>query len=104
EQGPPAVRFARPRTIGRASRPGRSMASEAHGLAVRDVGVAFHGLVALDGVSVDVQPHEIVGIIGPNGAGKTTLFNTICGFVRPDRGEVFYRGSTLARTKPHQLT
>ena len=54
-----------------------------YSLEVREVSVTFGGLTALDHVSLDVQPGEVVGIIGPNGAGKTTLFNVICGFVRP---------------------
>jgi ABC-type branched-subunit amino acid transport system ATPase component len=47
------------------------------GLSVRDVAVSFGGITALDGVSVDVSPGEVLGVIGPNGAGKTTLFNVI---------------------------
>jgi len=44
-----------------------------------------------------------VGVIGPNGAGKTTLFNVICGFVRPDGGDVAWRGRSLGAVRPHQL-
>jgi branched-chain amino acid transport system ATP-binding protein len=46
---------------------------------------------------------EIVGVIGPNGAGKTTLFNVICGFVRPDSGQITYGGKPLRRHHPHDL-
>ena len=53
-----------------------------------DVSVAFGGVQALDGVGLEVGPHQVVGVIGPNGAGKTTLFNVACGFVRPDTGSV----------------
>jgi len=73
-------------------------------LSVRDVSVRFGGLAALDSVSLDAAPGEIVGVIGPNGAGKTTLFNVICGFVRPDAGTIVYDGQTLRRLRPQLLT
>ena len=65
--------------------------------------VRFGGVVALDGVTLRIEPGEVVGIIGPNGAGKTTLFNAICGFVRPDSGRINYRGEPLLGTAPHRL-
>jgi branched-chain amino acid transport system ATP-binding protein len=73
------------------------------GLSVRDVVVSFGGITALDGVSVDVSPGEVLGVIGPNGAGKTTLFNVICGFVRPKSGTLSWRGDSLARVAPDRL-
>ena len=73
-------------------------------LTVRGVTVSFGGLVALDGVSVDVARGEVLGIIGPNGAGKTTLFNVICGFVVPDAGTFSWRGEPITRMRPHRLT
>ncbi|MGH9114359.1 MAG: ABC transporter ATP-binding protein [Acidimicrobiales bacterium] len=65
--------------------------------------VNFGGLRALDAVSVDVAPNQIVGVIGPNGAGKTTLFNVICGFVKPDSGRISYQGKPIRRHRPHDL-
>jgi branched-chain amino acid transport system ATP-binding protein len=73
------------------------------GLSVRDIGVSFGGITALDGVSVDVSPGEVLGVIGPNGAGKTTLFNVICGFVRPRSGTLSWRGNPLGRVQPDRL-
>jgi branched-chain amino acid transport system ATP-binding protein len=72
-------------------------------LDVADLTVHFGGILALDGVSLRIAANEIHGIIGPNGAGKTTLFNAICGFVRPDRGSISYRGRALLGTAPHHL-
>ncbi|HEY7282926.1 MAG TPA: ABC transporter ATP-binding protein [Actinomycetota bacterium] len=72
-------------------------------LEVRDLTVRFGGLRALDGVTLDVRPGEVVGIIGPNGAGKTTLFNAICGFVRPDSGTIRYGADRLDGIRPHRL-
>jgi branched-chain amino acid transport system ATP-binding protein len=72
-------------------------------LEVRDVSVRFGGLKALDAVSLTVTPNEVLGVIGPNGAGKTTLLNVLCGFIRPDAGEVLIDGSPQPRLRPHQL-
>lgn len=78
---------------------GRSTVS---GLVVDDVGVRFGGLVALDGVSVEVTPGSVVGVIGPNGAGKTTLFNVVCGFVTPTTGSMRWDGAEF-RPRPDRL-
>jgi branched-chain amino acid transport system ATP-binding protein len=60
-------------------------------LEVRDVTCAFGGVQALDGVSFDLRPGEILGFIGPNGAGKTTLFDVISGYNREATGEIHLR-------------
>ena len=73
-------------------------------LELRDVTVRFGGLTALDGVSFGVPPGRVTGVIGPNGAGKTTLFNVMCGFVRPQSGELCWRGVRLRRHRAHRLT
>jgi branched-chain amino acid transport system ATP-binding protein len=69
-------------------------------LEVRDVSVRFGGLTALAGVSLRLQPAEIVGLIGPNGAGKTTLLDVISGRLRPDTGSVHLDGRRLDRRPP----
>jgi ABC-type branched-subunit amino acid transport system ATPase component/ABC-type branched-subunit amino acid transport system permease subunit len=71
-------------------------------LQVRDVTVAFGGLVAVDGASLDVPRGQIVGIIGPNGAGKTTLFNAISGLIRPSSGQVLLEGRDVSSLPAHE--
>jgi branched-chain amino acid transport system ATP-binding protein len=71
-------------------------------LEVRSVTVRFGGLTALDAVSLSVPPRHVMGVIGPNGAGKTTLLNVLCGFIRPDDGEVHF-GGRRQQVRPHQL-
>ena len=72
-------------------------------LEIVDLTVRFGGLLALDDVSLRIDPAEIVAIIGPNGAGTTTRFNAICGFVRPDSGRITYRGEPLLGTATHRI-
>jgi branched-chain amino acid transport system ATP-binding protein len=72
-------------------------------LEVCDVSVRFGGLTALDAVSLTVDPRQVVGVIGPNGAGKTTLLNVLCGFIRPDEGEVLIEGRRYRNLRPHRL-
>jgi branched-chain amino acid transport system ATP-binding protein len=72
-------------------------------LAVENVTRRFGGIVALDGVSFDVEEGEIVGLIGPNGAGKTTAFNVITRVYRPDEGRVVFAGEDLGGTAPHAI-
>jgi len=72
-------------------------------LRVRDVAVRFGGIVALDSVSFDVAPGQIVGLIGPNGAGKTTLFNCVSRLYECDRGEIHFDGQPLAPVPRHRI-
>ena len=71
-------------------------------LEVQDLSCRFGGLLALDRVSVAVQPGEIFGLIGPNGAGKTTLFNLISGLTPPSGGTVLWRGEAITALPPHR--
>ena len=73
-------------------------------LEVKDTGIRFGGLVALEGVNVTVPEWEIVGLIGPNGAGKTTLFNCIMGAYTPNTGQIVYRGRDISLLPTHRRT
>jgi branched-chain amino acid transport system ATP-binding protein len=64
-------------------------------LAVRGLRKRFGGLVATDGVDVDVAEGETLAIIGPNGAGKTTLIGQLAGDVRPDAGTIHFAGADV---------
>jgi ABC-type branched-subunit amino acid transport system ATPase component/ABC-type branched-subunit amino acid transport system permease subunit len=72
-------------------------------LQVRDVSVAFGGITALDHVTFDVGPGEVVGIIGPNGAGKTTLIDVISGFQKAGNGSVMVDDEVIdGRSSPQR--
>ncbi|MDB5827134.1 MAG: Amino acid/amide transporter ATP-binding protein 1, family [Variovorax sp.] len=72
-------------------------------LEVRDLSIAFGGVVAVDGVSFDAPQGEILSIIGPNGAGKTTLFNMVSGLYRPRSGSVRMHGDDVSGLPPFKL-
>ena len=72
-------------------------------LRVRNLGVRFGGIVALDDVSFDVAPNRIVGLIGPNGAGKTTLFNCLSRLYQCDSGDIVFDGKSLLRVPRHRI-
>src|SRR5207244_1231921 len=72
-------------------------------LVLRDIGMSFGGLRALDGIDLVVPEGGLYGIIGPNGAGKTTLFNIINGFLPPDRGMITFSGAPITNLRPNQV-
>ncbi len=72
-------------------------------LHVQDLSIHFGGIVALDSVSFDVKPKEIVGLIGPNGAGKTTIFNCISRVYVPDRGSILFETRNILHMRPHDV-
>ena len=69
-------------------------------LKIRSLEVAYGGLRALSGVSLDVERGQFVAVVGPNGAGKTTMFKTISGVVTPSAGEISYNGQNLLAVPP----
>jgi ABC-type branched-subunit amino acid transport system ATPase component len=72
-------------------------AAGAPALRVRDLSVSYGGTKAVDGVSLEVWPGEIVGLIGPNGAGKTSLLNAVSGVVRAASGSIELGGEDVTR-------
>jgi branched-chain amino acid transport system ATP-binding protein len=71
-------------------------------LSTEGLAVRFGGITALENVSIEVNPGEIVGLLGPNGAGKTTLFNAISGFIKPDAGRVRLNGAEIQNLFPYE--
>jgi branched-chain amino acid transport system ATP-binding protein len=72
-------------------------------LSVRDVSVVFGGIVALNGVSFDMQQGQVLGLIGPNGAGKTTLFNCLSRLYQPSKGDILVEGRSILTRPPHKI-
>jgi branched-chain amino acid transport system ATP-binding protein len=73
-------------------------------LDLRDVTMQFGGLVAVNSVSMSLEPQALYGLIGPNGAGKTTLFNVITGVYCPTRGQVVFDGRAIAGRPPYEIS
>ncbi len=72
-------------------------------LTVTELRKSFGGLNAVDGVSFDVRPGEIVGLVGPNGSGKTTVLNLISGALGSDAGRIAYMGRTINGAPPEAI-
>lgn len=73
-------------------------------LELRGVGKNFGQNLAVNAIDMSIEEGEIRGLIGPNGSGKTTLFNMISGFLRPTRGEIFWRGRDITGYSSHVVT
>jgi len=96
-------RFTRPSTqSGSAGAPAERVRARPATLEVRDLSVHFGGVIALQDVSLTVNPGEVVGLMGPNGAGKTTFIDAVTGFVRPRAGTVLLDGRALDGRPAHR--
>ncbi len=73
-------------------------------LEIKDLSMAFNGLMALNGVSFSVYKGVITAIIGPNGAGKTTLSKLTIGLLKPLHGEIWFKQHKLGNLSPHAIS
>jgi branched-chain amino acid transport system ATP-binding protein len=73
-------------------------------LHVDNISKRFGGFVALDGIDLEVQAGERIGLIGPNGSGKSTLVNCICGTLQNEAGSVRFEGQVVDRLAAHERT
>jgi len=71
-------------------------------LDIKNLGIAFGGIVAINDFSLSVEPRELLAIIGPNGAGKTSLLNCINGVYKPQEGEIYFKDIDLLKLKTHE--
>lgn len=72
-------------------------------LEVKDLSVAFGGLLAVCCVSIQISEGEILSLIGPNGAGKTTFLNLLTGFLKPQSGSISYKGQEIGGLPPFAI-
>jgi ABC-type branched-subunit amino acid transport system ATPase component len=72
-------------------------------LKVENLHKNFGGIIALDGVSFEVESSSITGLIGPNGSGKSTFFNVVSGFYGKDRGEIYFKGKKIEDIEPYKV-
>jgi ABC-type branched-subunit amino acid transport system ATPase component len=76
---------------------------EAPLLSVSHLSKNFGGVQAMQDVSFELKPGELLGLIGPNGSGKTTAVNLITGFVKPTEGEILFQGRDITGMAPHKI-
>src|SRR3989337_4299201 len=71
-------------------------------LRIEDLRIAFGGVNALAGVSLEVKSGDVLWLIGRNGAGKTVLLNCVSGLYKPQAGRILYDGNDISSLRPHQ--
>ena len=72
-------------------------------LEVKNLGISFGGLRAVDGFHISIEKGQLYGLSGPNGAGKTTVFNMLTGVYRPTDGGIRLDGENIVGRKPHEI-
>ena len=78
------------------------MSNQSPSIAVRDLVKRFGDFVAVDRISFEARPGEVIGFLGPNGAGKSTTIRMLCGLLRPTEGKALVAGIDVARA-PEQV-
>ena len=72
-------------------------------LELRSLYKSFDGIKAVNDFSLNLRSGSIVSLIGPNGAGKTTVFNLVSGLIRPDSGDIYFKGRRITRLPAHKI-
>lgn len=76
--------------------------AEKEGLVIRHVTKRFPGVLALQDISLDIRPGEVLALLGENGAGKSTLASVVAGLIQPDAGSMTWRGQPYAPASPRE--
>ena len=69
-------------------------------LEIKNLGISFGGLRAVDDFSITIEKGQLYGLIGPNGAGKTTIFNLLTGVYKPNMGTIQLDGMNITERRP----
>ena len=72
-------------------------------LEVKNLGISFGGLRAVNGFDISIEKEALYGLIGPNGAGKTTTLHTVTGLISPKSGQVLFEGKDITKTPAHKI-
>lgn len=72
-------------------------------LDIKDLHVSYGGIKAVKGIDIKVNKGEIVTLIGANGAGKSTTLRTIAGLLKPDQGEIIYKGEDITKLETNEI-
>ena len=72
-------------------------------LEIKNLGIAFGGLKAVDGLNLSIEKGSLYGLIGPNGAGKTTVFNMLTGVYKPTEGQILLDGEDITGKRPIEI-
>lgn len=72
-------------------------------LEVKNLGISFGGLRAVDDFNINIKKGQLYGLIGPNGAGKTTIFNLLTGVYQPTDGAILLEGNSIVGLPPHKI-
>ena len=79
------------------------MSSKEAVLRVENISKSFGGIKAVNNVSFELYPGDVLGVIGPNGSGKTTLVNCVTGFLKLESGKIFFKGRNVTGLAPHKI-